>query len=111
MGILWKRTTHAGALAAGILTIPLSFILEYFFPHMPFYNRTGIVFWTCLVVCGMVSLYTKPKPEAELEGLIWKKSSLSLPLEQKWQQRGWRNPFIWWAIITITVLSFYIRYS
>jgi SSS family solute:Na+ symporter len=111
MGILWKRTTHAGALAAGILTIPLSFALEYFFPHMPFYNRTGIVFWTCLILCGLVSLYTKPKSEAELEGLIWKKSSLSLPPEQKWQQRGLRNPFIWWAIITIAVLSFYIRFS
>src|SRR5262249_3826635 len=27
LGILWKRTTHAGALAAGALTIPLSFAL------------------------------------------------------------------------------------
>jgi solute:Na+ symporter, SSS family len=28
LGILWRRTTHAGALAAGILTIPLSAGLE-----------------------------------------------------------------------------------
>src|SRR5690606_39697909 len=44
LGILWKRTTHAGAVAAGLLTIPLSLIIEYAFPEMPFFNRTGIVF-------------------------------------------------------------------
>ncbi|MET6996011.1 SLC5 family protein [Chitinophaga defluvii] len=111
LGILWKRTTHAGALAAGILTIPLSLVIEFIFPAMPFFNRTGIVFWTCMAVCVVVSLLTKPKPAAELEGLIWNKSSLSLPAEQRTQQRGLRNPFIWWAIITALVLYFYIRYA
>ncbi len=111
LGILWKRTTHAGALAAGILTIPLSLVIEFIFPAMPFFNRTGIVFWTCMAVCVVVSLLTKPNTEAELEGLIWNKSSLSLPAEQRTQQRGLRNPFIWWAIITALVLYFYIRYA
>ena len=111
MGILWKRTTHAGALAAGILTIPLSFIMEFSFPEMPFLNRTGIVFWSCMAVCVAVSLLTKPKPDEELKGLIWDKNSLSLPVEQREQQRGLRNPFIWWAIITALVLYFYVRYA
>ena len=31
LGILWKRTTHAGALAAGALTIPLSLLLQVLF--------------------------------------------------------------------------------
>lgn len=111
MGILWKRTTHAGAVAAGLLTIPLSLLLEYVFPGMPFFNRTGIVFWTCMVVCGAVSLMTNPKPEAQLAGLIWTRKSLSLPPEEREHQRGWRNPFIWWAIVTGLVLYFYIRYA
>jgi SSS family solute:Na+ symporter len=111
MGILWKRTTHAGALAAGILTIPLSFIMEFSFPKMPFLNRTGIVFWSCMAVCVAVSLMTKPKPDEELKGLIWDKKSLSLPGEQREQERGLRNPFIWWAIITALVLYFYVRYA
>lgn len=111
LGILWKRTTHAGALAAGILTIPLSLVMEFLFPEMPFFNRTGIVFWTCMAVCVGVSLLTKPKPEAELVGMIWNRQSLSLPADQKAQQRGFRNPFIWWAIITALVLYFYIRYA
>ena len=111
LGIFWKRTTHAGALAAGILTIPLSLAMELIFPMMPFMNRTGIVFWTCMIICVIVSLLTKPKLEIELQGLIWNKESLSLPVEQLEEQRGVRNPFIWWAIVTAMVLYFYIRYS
>ena len=111
LGILWKRTTHAGALTAGLLTIPMSLTMEYFFPAMPFYNRTGIVFWTCMAVCVVVSLLTKPKPEIELKGLIWSRSSLSLLPEEKHQQRGFRNPFFWWAIVTSLVLFFYVRFA
>jgi SSS family solute:Na+ symporter len=111
MGILWKRTTHIGALTAGILTIPLSFGLEFLFPQLPFYNRTGIVFWTCMATCFIVSLYTKPKSAEELVGLIWNKKSLSLPPEQKHLQRGMRNPAIWWASVTCMVLYFFIKYA
>jgi SSS family solute:Na+ symporter len=111
LGILWKRTTHAGALTAGILTIPLSLFIEFLFPQMPFFNRTGIVFWVCMIVCALISLVTKPKPEAELQGLIWNRASLSLLPAEKAQQRGLRNPFIWWAILTAMVLFFYIKYA
>lgn len=111
MGILWKKTTHAGALAAGILTIPMSFGMEFLFPDMPFYNRTGIVFWTCMLTCTVVSLYTKRKSEEELKGLIWTRKSLEIPEEEKAQNRGFRNPVIYWAIVTAAVLFFFIRYS
>ena len=111
MGILWKRTTHTGAFVAGVMTIPLSFLIEFFFPAMPFYNRTGIVFWACMLTCMVVSLYTKPKPEAELQGLIWTRDSLSLPPELRDQSRGYRNPVIWWAMVTALVLFFYVRFA
>ena len=111
LGILWKRTTNAGALAAGALTIPLSIILDRAMPGMPFFNRTGIVFWTCMIVCVVVSLVTKPKPAGELAGLIWNKESLQLPANQRAMNRGIRNPAFWWAIITAAVLFFYIRFA
>lgn len=111
MGIFWKRTTSAGAFTAGIITIPLSLIMEFCFPNMPFQNRTGIVFWTCMVLCFVVSLLTKPKPGVEIDKLIWNKESLSPLPEEKKHQRGLRHPFIWWAIVTAVVLSFYIRYG
>ncbi|RQP18653.1 sodium/solute symporter [Parapedobacter defluvii] len=111
LGIFWKRTTSAGALTAGFLTIPLSLVLEFAFPEMPFFNRTGIVFWTCMVACWGVSLLTRPQSAALLEGLIWDKASLQLPAEERARYSGVKNPFYWWLLITAIVLFFYIRYA
>jgi len=127
LGILWKRTTHAGALAAGLLTIPLSVALQFAMPPAmerwlpdawaaagryltPQFNRAGIAFWTCMAVCTIVSLLTKPKPDAELVGLIWNRDSLSLPAHERSLYRGLRSPLFWWAIVTAMVLFFYVRY-
>jgi len=119
LGILWRRATESGVLAAGILSIPLSVIIEKtapLLPHAagqyitPFANRTGIVFWVCMLVGAIVSLRTKPKSEEELKGLIWNKESLSLPKEMRSQMRGLRNPAIWWAMVTAAVLFMYVRY-
>ncbi len=120
LGIFWKRTTHAAALAAGLLTIPLSVAIEKIAPLLPhsygqyitpFWNRTGIVFWTCMLVGVLVSLATTPKPADELQGLIWNKESLQLPPEMRARNRGLRRPGLWWAIITAAVLYMYIRYA
>jgi len=111
LGILWKRTTHAGALTAGILTIPLSLGMEMWFPEMPFFNRTGIVFWVCMGLCMVVSLLTKPKDGKDLDGLIWTRESLKLPAVELIHSRGIRNPLLWWGIITAIVLFFYIRFA
>ncbi|MEE1964181.1 solute:Na+ symporter, SSS family [Flagellimonas taeanensis] len=110
MGVFWKRTTASGALVAGLITIPLSLLIEFLLPDMPFFNRTGIVFWTCMLACFVVSLLTKPKTDAELEGLIWNKESLKLPVKERSLYKGIRNPFYWWLLITVIVLYFYVRY-
>jgi solute:Na+ symporter, SSS family len=112
LGILWKRTTTAGALAAGILTIPLSLALQWTFgARLPFQNRTGIVFWSCMIVCAVVSLLTKRQPDEQLQGLIWNKESLRLPPEERQKHRGLRRPLFWWVIINVVVIYFYIRYA
>jgi len=110
LGILWRRTTQAGALTAGLLTVPLSALLGWAFPGMPFMNRTGIVFWSCLLACFVVSLLTRPASEADLRGLVWTKGSLSWSGEGGMPGRGWRSPVVWWAAVTGAVLYFYIRY-
>lgn len=111
LGILWKRTTQQGALAAGLLTIPMALSLELAFPEIAYMNRAGIVFWTCMLTCAIVSLITPAKSAAELEGLIWNKESLRLKPEEREQNKGLRNPFIWWAIVVVLVLYFYIAYA
>jgi SSS family solute:Na+ symporter len=111
LGILWRRTTTAGALTAGIMTIPLSIALQFAVPSLSFMNRTGIVFWACMATCAIVSLCTKPPPESSLTGLIWTRDSLRLPAHERHKYRGLRRPVVWWALITVVVLYFYIRYA
>jgi len=133
LGIMWKRTTHAGALWAGILTIPLTLALELWMPRLPdlvgffssrlgeeskawvpyltpFAARTGIVFWVCMIVCALVSLVTRPKSDTELQGLIWNAGSLRLPKEMRERMHGLKSPALWWAIVTAIVLYMYVRY-
>lgn len=109
VGIFWRRATQAGALTAGVLTIVLSTTLKLLYPDMPFFNRTGIVFWCCIVACVLVSLFTRPVHPDRLVGMIWSPSSMRLIGGSK--TRIYQRPVIWWAIITIIVLSFYVRYS
>ena len=61
-------------------------------------------------MCAVVSLLTKPKPAAELEGLIWTRDSLSVPAEQQAGMRGLRNPVWWWAFVMALVLYFFVKY-
>jgi SSS family solute:Na+ symporter len=110
MGILWRRTTHAGAMTAGVLTIPLSVALQQVFPEMPFANRTGIVFWICMAACVLVSLVTQAKPDSELVGLIWNKESLKLPADERQRYTGFRNPLYWWILVNAMILCFVIRF-
>jgi len=111
LGILWKRATTAGAMAAGALTLPISLWLEWQWPGMPFMNRTGIAFWACMAVGMVFSLMTRPRHASELEGLIWTRESLLLPPEMRERMRGLRSPTLWWAIVTAAVLAFYVRFA
>lgn len=120
LGILWKRTTYAGALVAGALTVPLSVAIEVLIvPALPpgireyiasFWNRSGIVFWICMLVGVLVSLFTKPKSDKELEGLVWTRESLHLPKEERIGLSGLRNPAFWWLLLTVVVVGFYVKY-
>ena len=118
LGILWKRTTTAGAMAAGLATIPLTVFFQLLPPHLPesvgpylqpFMNRTGIVFWLCMLIGATVSWATKPKPESELAGLVWNRESLRLPQELRERTRGLRNPAYWYLVIlSLTIAMFVI---
>ncbi len=63
LGFFWKRTTSAAALAAALLTIPLSTILKFLpawtdghFPDYPFLDRMSIVFVFLIVLMILMSL-------------------------------------------------------
>lgn len=63
LGFFWKRATAAAALAAALLTIPLSTLLKYLpywtdgaFPDYPFLDRMSIVFVLLIVLMVVMSL-------------------------------------------------------
>lgn len=43
-GILWRRTTSNAALAAILISVPLNFALQQFFPVLPFLDRMAFTF-------------------------------------------------------------------
>jgi SSS family solute:Na+ symporter len=63
LGMFWKRATEAGALAAAVGSVALSFFYWAVYPSVPFMNRMGYVFLICLGLAIIVSLTRKPKPE------------------------------------------------
>lgn len=66
MGFFWKRTTSKAALAAALLTIPLSTVLKFLpawtngaFPDYPFLDRMTIVFVFLIVLMIIMTLLDK----------------------------------------------------
>jgi SSS family solute:Na+ symporter len=111
LGILWRRTTTAGALAAGLLTIPLSLALQWMFKGMAFQKRTGIVFWTCDDRVRRREPHDHAEARRGARRPHLDPRRLRLPPEERQKYRGLRRPVIWWAIVTAAVLFFYIRFA
>jgi SSS family solute:Na+ symporter len=73
MGFFWKRSNANGALAATVVSIPLSTVFKYYIPAMPFMNRMGVVFLICV---GLIILFglLDPKSENNPKALVVEKS-------------------------------------
>ena len=56
MGMFWNKATPMAALVAAIGSAALSFVFFKFLPEVPFMDRVGIVFISCLVLPAIVVL-------------------------------------------------------
>ncbi len=77
LGFFWKKATANGALAATVLSIPLSALLKVQAPDMPFLNRMGTVFWICALVTIVISLIEGKGKDSEKAFIVdssWFKS-------------------------------------
>jgi SSS family solute:Na+ symporter len=116
LGMLWKRVTAAGGfwgLLAGTLSSVGMFLLVKFNPAMlavialspdakALAEDMYRALWSCLIgvtVTVTVSLMTKPKTEAELQGLVY--GSTVIPKEGDLPLL--KRP-IFWAIVVLAVL-------
>jgi SSS family solute:Na+ symporter len=115
LGMLWKRATHWGGflgLLAGTLSSVGMFVWVYRNPSAlryvamseyakPMAENMYRALWSwiiCVLVTVVVSLVTKPVPEAELSGLVYGVT----PIPHDGSRTIWEKP-IFWAIVVIVV--------
>jgi len=65
MGMFWKRTNSAGAIAMLLASIILSVTVKLGLPDLPFVNRIWIIFLTCLAIGAIVSTLTREPREGQ----------------------------------------------
>ncbi|MBE6334376.1 MAG: sodium/solute symporter [Bacteroidales bacterium] len=65
LGLLWKRASGTAAVWAAILTLPISIVLKFGIPEMPFQSRSAWAFIFLLVVFVAISYKSKKTVAAE----------------------------------------------
>jgi len=66
MGMFWRKTTAAGALAAAIGSVVLSFAFKVYWPELPFIDRVGLVFVIAAALAALVSLIQNKEQEGAI---------------------------------------------
>ena len=66
LGLFWKRANEAGAIAAAVASVGLSYLLKILWPALPFLDRMGVVFLIALALAVIVSLARPVRAERNL---------------------------------------------
>jgi SSS family solute:Na+ symporter len=124
LGMFWKRTTAHGAFtgltsgtAAAFLTLSCTqaegkggWIAQlHQFPSQMAQNFwiAIVAFATCFIVSVLVSLVTKPRPDKEMEGLVYGLTKVPHDVTAKWYQRP--APLTIAVIIMLVILNIWFR--
>jgi solute:Na+ symporter, SSS family len=121
VGILWKKATSAAAFTVMLIGIPLGIIVNLAIPRIisativaqysldNYFITSAITQVLCVLIMIMVSLGTRPKPVAEISGLVFSKEKLFLPSNEPhrpWYQSIW----FWWIIFIMIYVIIYVKY-
>lgn len=66
LGMFWRKTTAAGALAAAIGSVVLSFAFKMLWPELPFIDRVGVVFLIAAGLAAAVSMLQNREQEGAI---------------------------------------------
>ena len=64
LGLFWRRASEAGAIAAAIASVLLSYAVKLWLPGIPFMDRLGIVFLISLVLAVAISWLLPARSES-----------------------------------------------
>jgi SSS family solute:Na+ symporter len=120
VGLLWKRMTSAGALwgyVAGIIAPTAVFTASVLNPKL-FQTPTAETMYgamisvgTVLVVGVIISLLTRPKPESELQGLVYGIGRIDLKSDAVASDAAWyRSPALLGTIALIGCVVLYLPF-
>jgi SSS family solute:Na+ symporter len=59
LGLFWKRANEAGAIAAAVASVALSWLFKIVWASLPFMDRMGVVFLISLALAVVISLVTR----------------------------------------------------
>jgi SSS family solute:Na+ symporter len=131
LGLLWRRANGTAAVvtivsgfcflwllqngisvrfphAFAINILPLWDAFTWLTPYKKAYQHSALISWIfCMIVMVVTSLLTSPPPRDKVDPIIWNRSYLNLPPDERAQYRGWKNFIIWWALFVAIVLSIY----
>ena len=117
LGIMWKKITPMAATITLLMGYVVFLPLTKFglFPNLPilqpydtFTHHTFLIFVMSCITLVVVSFFTKPKSEEELEGVIWTKSALSVGEDATGQYGGWKSIKLWWFLMVATIAGLYL---
>jgi solute:Na+ symporter, SSS family len=117
LGMLWKRVTRMAGflgLLAGVVSSVAIFTMMKLDPHwisvfcfsplaQPLAQAMWQALWstlTCVIVTTLVTLITKPKPDAELVGLVY--SLTEVPQEE---YTSLLHKPVFWAVVSLAVFA------
>ncbi|MEO6360675.1 MAG: sodium/sugar symporter [Sphingomicrobium sp.] len=75
LGLFWKRANEAGAIAAAVASVVLSYVFKVAMPEFPFMNRMGLVFLISLALAVVISLTMRGRADPNrvtMEGVTFK---------------------------------------
>jgi SSS family solute:Na+ symporter len=116
LGLLWRRANGTAAVITIVSGFAFRMVLEWVvWPRLPglreyqaAYQHGALVTWLfCMVVMIAVSIATPPPAVEQVRGVIWNRSFLHLPPEERARYRGWKNYLLWWFVFVGAVLSIY----
>jgi SSS family solute:Na+ symporter len=91
-----------------VIMPPLWDALAWLTPYKRPYYHSALATWVfCMIVMIATSLVTAPPPREQVERIIWNRSYLNLPADERQRYRGWKDFRMWWSIFVATVLAIY----
>jgi solute:Na+ symporter, SSS family len=116
LGLLWRRANGTAAVATIVSGFAFRMIAEWVvWPRLPAlreyqaaYQHGALATWVfCMIIMAVVSLMTSPPTAEKTQGIIWNRSYLNLPDDERYRYRGWKNFILWWFLFVALVLGIY----